>query len=352
MEIFGCRAVQSGVPCHSGCTNQSATTCDRGSDRCLGDVIMLGDDHNKPETAFTCQNCGKIYRYKAGLYAHRKNECGKAPSLQCPHCPHRCKQRSNLKSHIALKHFNMFVPNNNTVLAETSPEGSAVTGHKCPKCGNNYRHRKGMIAHMRKECGRTPYLQCPYYSSRLLPSHPLPARSPSIGSVSGILQDPGSEDDGINPCGEFPCPTCGKIYLRKNSRRTHMLYECGKEPNFKCPFCTHRSKQPGNMRRHVALKHTDLVKNMKLNMKISIASNVERVFSERRGGYTCYKCGKVYGYERNMLCHLRNECGREPSVQCPHCPHRTKQKSNLKKHILRHHPDPEVTHGLHEHFSI
>lgn len=57
----------------------------------------------------------------------------------------------------------------------------------------------------------------------------------------------------------YPCPKCGKKYQHKNSRRTHLLYECGKEPNFKCPYCTHKCKQIGNLRKHIALRHTPMI---------------------------------------------------------------------------------------------
>lgn len=54
----------------------------------------------------------------------------------------------------------------------------------------------------------------------------------------------------------FPCPKCGKIYQYKNSRKNHIMYECGKEPNFKCPYCVYKCKQAGNLRRHIILRHS------------------------------------------------------------------------------------------------
>jgi DNA-directed RNA polymerase subunit RPC12/RpoP len=54
--------------------------------------------------------------------------------------------------------------------------------------------------------------------------------------------------------------------------------------------------------------------------------------------YACTSCGKVYRYYRNLQSHIRQECGKEPHLLCPYCPHRTKIKSNLKKHIQIKHP--------------
>ncbi|KAI5719281.1 hypothetical protein M8J76_007858 [Diaphorina citri] len=53
---------------------------------------------------FVCDVCGKKYTYKRGLHQHKKHECGQEPKYQCPHCPHRTKQKSSLKTHIFIKH--------------------------------------------------------------------------------------------------------------------------------------------------------------------------------------------------------------------------------------------------------
>lgn len=54
------------------------------------------------------------------------------------------------------------------------------------------------------------------------------------------------------------------------------------------------------------------------------------------GIFPCVMCGKVYCYYRNLHTH-HHECGQEPRFRCPYCPHRTKTKSNLKRHVkLKH----------------
>lgn len=56
------------------------------------------------EGKITCEVCGRTYKYKAGYYNHRRYECGKKPSMQCPKCPYRSKTRGALKAHLALRH--------------------------------------------------------------------------------------------------------------------------------------------------------------------------------------------------------------------------------------------------------
>ncbi|XP_066584387.1 longitudinals lacking protein, isoforms H/M/V isoform X12 [Prorops nasuta] len=61
---------------------------------------------------------------------------------------------------------------------------------------------------------------------------------------------------------------------------------------------------------------------------------------KKPGSFKCPQCGKVYRWLRNMKNHLNVECGKDPKEFCPYCPHRTKYKSSLQKHILRIHRIP------------
>lgn len=51
--------------------------------------------------------------------------------------------------------------------------------------------------------------------------------------------------EGTSPNGStseqaFPCPDCGRMYKLKSSLRNHQKWECGKEPQFQCPYCVYR----------------------------------------------------------------------------------------------------------------
>lgn len=53
--------------------------------------------------------------------------------------------------------------------------------------------------------------------------------------------------------------------------------------------------------------------------------------------FSCPTCGKRYNYKHNLGRHMRQECGKEPQFHCPYCPHVTKHKASLQKHINRRH---------------
>ncbi|KAL1129432.1 hypothetical protein AAG570_013958 [Ranatra chinensis] len=46
-----------------------------------------------PEKRFICPQCGRRYRWKQTLSRHLRLECGKEPTFQCPHCPHKAKRK-------------------------------------------------------------------------------------------------------------------------------------------------------------------------------------------------------------------------------------------------------------------
>ncbi|XP_046995855.1 zinc finger and BTB domain-containing protein 6-like isoform X1 [Schistocerca americana] len=57
----------------------------------------------------------------------------------------------------------------------------------------------------------------------------------------------------------------------------------------------------------------------------------------------CPRCGRQYPSKRSLVRHVRYVCGKEPQLQCPYCPHRSKFASNLNQHILAIHPGRSLT---------
>lgn len=58
--------------------------------------------------------------------------------------------------------------------------------------------------------------------------------------------------------GGFVCGDCGRTYKLKSSLRNHQKWECGKEPQFKCPYCSYKAKQKMHMARHLERMHREI----------------------------------------------------------------------------------------------
>lgn len=59
--------------------------------------------------------------------------------------------------------------------------------------------------------------------------------------------------------GNFACVQCGRNYIRKDSLTRHLTYECGKDPQFQCPFCPQKCKRKAHQMRHIRRQHKDKV---------------------------------------------------------------------------------------------
>lgn len=67
----------------------------------------------------------------------------------------------------------------------------------------------------------------------------------------------------------YPCPNCPKVYKHYQTKRRHLLYECGKEPSFFCPAqdCNYRGKRKAHLVSHLYNIHYDLVMSVPKIMK-------------------------------------------------------------------------------------
>lgn len=54
---------------------------------------------------------------------------------------------------------------------------------------------------------------------------------------------------------KYPCSNCTSVFRQKRSLHTHLRYECGQPPRFKCPYCDLISKKTSNVQKHIRRKH-------------------------------------------------------------------------------------------------
>jgi uncharacterized Zn-finger protein len=56
----------------------------------------------------------------------------------------------------------------------------------------------------------------------------------------------------------YPCKECGRAYKWKHTLLRHIRLECGKEPQFQCPYCPQKSKLKCNLKQHILCKHVSV----------------------------------------------------------------------------------------------
>lgn len=80
------------------------------------------------------------------------------------------------------------------------------------------------------------------------------AFSVSVANMTALPSLPGgfvAGGDGVE------CTKCGRHYKLKSSLRNHQKWECGKEPQFQCPYCNYRAKQKMHVARHIERMHRE-----------------------------------------------------------------------------------------------
>lgn len=55
----------------------------------------------------------------------------------------------------------------------------------------------------------------------------------------------------------YYCPQCNRKYIHRKYMLSHMKYECGKPPMFKCILCGYGSKRKFNLKLHMSRMHGD-----------------------------------------------------------------------------------------------
>lgn len=71
---------------------------------------------------------------------------------------------------------------------------------------------------------------------------------------SGKLSDSEMKNDS-----GYSCNNCGRFYKLKSSLRNHQKWECGKEPQFSCPYCVYKAKQKMHINRHLERMHKEKI---------------------------------------------------------------------------------------------
>ncbi|XP_076238050.1 longitudinals lacking protein, isoforms N/O/W/X/Y-like isoform X3 [Calliopsis andreniformis] len=52
-----------------------------------------------------------------------------------------------------------------------------------------------------------------------------------------------------------PNPNCRSVFAWKRNLTSHLRYQCGQQPRFKCPYCEYVCKVKADIRKHIRIKH-------------------------------------------------------------------------------------------------
>ncbi|XKL69558.1 hypothetical protein PGB90_007327 [Kerria lacca] len=137
----------------------------------------------------------------------------------------------------------------------------------------------------------------------------------------------------------FFCTNCPRSYKYKQDLKRHQTLECGKEPQFSCPFCPKKCKRKTHLRNHVVNKHKSVyVDIFKMHMSYWEKFNSVPDFGYRIETYNAVycpnNCGRKYKHKHHLNRHLKYECGVRKQFVCDECGRSFAHKCNLKNHSI------------------
>ncbi|XP_014278480.1 zinc finger protein 135 [Halyomorpha halys] len=110
------------------------------------------------------------------------------------------------------------------------------------------------------------------------------------------------------------CHWCGAEFAEETELEKHSS-SCSPDCEYECAFCGTTFLTEHELKTHVKV-HSD--------------------------GSTCEKCGKYFRHVVNMETHQREECGQEPSLECPLCDTRFHFKAQLNAHLIDCHSEAKL----------
>ncbi|XP_075225205.1 uncharacterized protein LOC142326513 [Lycorma delicatula] len=243
---------------------------------------------------YFCDFCGKLYKHERSLKKHQKFECGKEPQFQCPYCTKKAHQKSGLKSHILNKHpdlmtFSMIgLSVSNEIVAKrsfqrredcimTSEEVALVQKFKDDKNDLmdifNFLNGFGLPSYIKHFHKANFLLKCSAYFirdgkmyHRLKDNNKDEGREVVFDAESRKIWQKLKETLGqmtaqtaVSGDLKWKCDRCGRGYKYRQGLRLHLQFGCGKEPQFKCPYCDKKCQYKGNLKAHVYTVHKQII---------------------------------------------------------------------------------------------
>ncbi|KAG7205748.1 hypothetical protein KM043_007697 [Ampulex compressa] len=186
-------------------------------------------------TPYQCRKCFKYFKSSKSCSNHR-SVCGKVKKFRCAFCGYRSHQKGNVLRHLTTQHpeanntkqsdfvLNLPLKRDSSIRQTSPPDTPTEEGSDLP------------------------------VQAWKIQEQALPFAELKIPKACNYV--------GKKPSGQFGCGRCGRSYMRKDSLQRHVHWECGKEPQFQCPFCSQRCKRKAHWLRHIRRQHFDKIGDM------------------------------------------------------------------------------------------
>ena len=205
---------------------------------------------------YSCNVCQLVCDTGASLRVHKRIHAKN--HFQCPHCLHKCSQKSNLTSHVNAVHNRANLPSFNC--------------DQCPKVCTQKRHLETHInqVHLKIKNFKCTHDGCEevFGYANVLEAHIVRAHTndrafkcPAEGCDRTFAIHGNLQVHLVTHSGErnYACTVCDKTFPHRSTLVTHMLdHERPTDKLFKCDKCSYQNNRHGKLVEHTRQVHEGL----------------------------------------------------------------------------------------------
>ncbi|XP_005991822.1 zinc finger protein 142 isoform X2 [Latimeria chalumnae] len=279
-----------------------------------------------------CGICKEAFESREELEEHRRIHFHQ----RCEYCSFAAKERQQLVQHLLDIHegsleaegkqfkcsFCGFSCCHQLVFDYHMKAHGGTRMYKCTDCDYTTKNKQKITWHIRIHTGEKPYKcnTCSYACAD-------PSR---LKYHMRIHQDER----------KYLCPDCGYKCKWVNQLKYHMTKHTGLKP-YRCDECEYCTNRADALRIHKETRHSDTRSficeqcGKAFKTRFLLKTHLKKHSEEKP--YVCNVCFRGFRWAAGLRHHYLTHTNEHPFF-CRHCSYKAKQKFQVIKHILRHHP--------------